>query len=140
MKIRYNRTFLWESNVLYIDDQTGVKDVLFVLLGGEPVLGGSLRFCCLVSLILVLSDASRPEGARQRYHYGCRLSTKYEKKWHSLPPPSLGFLSLFFSFFFLISSGKWVKIKLKLPHLHVSDTYRIGCRQSTKEVALPSSS
>ena len=27
-----------------------------------------------------------------------------------------------FLFVFFISSGGWVKIKLKLPHLHVSDT------------------
>ena len=32
----------------------------------------------------------------------------------------------FFFFFFFQSSGGWVKIKLKLPHFHVSDTCRVS--------------
>ena len=34
-------------------------------------------------------------------------------------------LTFFLSFFFL-SSGGWVKIKIKLPHFHVSDTCRVS--------------
>ena len=34
--------------------------------------------------------------------------------------------SNFFFFFFFKSFGGWVKIKLKLPHLHVSDTWRVS--------------
>ena len=30
------------------------------------------------------------------------------------------------TFFFFNSSGGWVKIKLKLPHFHVSDTCRVS--------------
>ena len=39
-----------------------------------------------------------------------------------------------FSFSFCLSSGGWVKIKLKLPHFYVSDTCRIsrGDRRCTK--------
>ena len=33
---------------------------------------------------------------------------------------------LFFFFLFFQSSGGWVKIKLKLPHFHVSDTCRVS--------------
>ena len=33
---------------------------------------------------------------------------------------------VFFFFFFKLSSGGWVKIKLKLPHFHVSDTSRVS--------------
>ena len=33
--------------------------------------------------------------------------------------------SNFFFLFFLVSGG-WVKIKLKLPHFHVSDTRRVS--------------
>ena len=32
----------------------------------------------------------------------------------------------FFLFFFFKPSGGWVKIKLKLPHFHVSDTSRVS--------------
>ena len=38
---------------------------------------------------------------------------------------SSNFFFLFFFFFFLVSGG-WVKIKLKLPHFHVSDTRRVS--------------
>ena len=40
--------------------------------------------------------------------------------------------SVFFCFLFFLSSGGWVKIKLKLPHFHVSDTCRVA-RSSAAE-------
>ena len=43
------------------------------------------------------------------------------KKAESEPATSLSV----FSFFLFISSGGWVKIKLKLPHFHVSNTCRV---------------
>ena len=38
-----------------------------------------------------------------------------------------GVWAFFFFFFFFKSSGEWVKLKLKLPHFHVSDK-RLGHR------------
>ena len=61
----------------------------------------------------------------------------YNQSWELLPAKSCrSFASLptlqrnfFFSFFLFLSSGRWAKVKLKLPHFHVSDT---TCRVSIK--------
>ena len=46
----------------------------------------------------------------------------------AFPPiqASIGALFSSFCLFFILSSGGWVKLKLKLPHFHVSDTCRVS--------------
>ena len=46
----------------------------------------------------------------------CTTYDTYVRTWYMIT-------FSFFLFFFLLSSGGWVKIKLKLPHFHVWDSY-----------------
>ena len=71
----------------------------------------------------------------------CELYVMYAEHW-----PWFNFLFIYLficcSYFYLyfLSSGGWVKIKLKLPHFHVSDTCRVNhviSRKTTPVIANP---
>ena len=106
---------IYESYViiLLLYEQVRVRGVVFVRFFGFVQQDTSIRYLIVCTVVLVVFW-----GTLLRQIVGAVVPIPQSTTLHNV---------LFFCLFFIFtSSGGWVKMKRKLPHFHVSDTYRVS--------------